>query len=180
MTRYLCSIILLLWIAALVAGCAGTASPAAPPPEEPLPPTTEPPPTVEPPTPTPVSPTPTPVSPTPAGPVSSPLIHGLAVVESVEILILESFPVQVHAVARGYTPDGCTEVDQILVERQDNLFRVTLTTVRPAHVACIEIIRPFERTIPLDVVGLLAGVYTVDVNGIGGAFTLTTDNVLPR
>lgn len=108
------------------------------------------------------------------------LVTGTAVVEDIDILILESFPVQVHVVARGYTPDGCTEIDQALVERQDDTFRVTITTVRPANVACIDIIRPFEQTIPLDVLGLPAGTYSVDVNGVRGTFTLATDNVLPR
>lgn len=32
---------------------------------------------------------------------------GMAPVESIEILILESFPVQVHILAKGSLPDNC-------------------------------------------------------------------------
>jgi putative hemolysin len=51
-------------------------------------------------------------------PPSGEMIHGEAVVETIDILILESFPVQVNVVARGYLPDGCTEIDEIHQERQ--------------------------------------------------------------
>jgi inhibitor of cysteine peptidase len=101
---------------------------------------------------------------------------GLAQVESIDILILESFPVQVHVLARGTLPDSCTTIDQISKERDGTTFRVTLITARPAE-ACAQVLTPFEETIPLDVYGLDAGTYTVDVNGVTGTFTLEFDNV---
>ncbi len=45
-------------------------------------------------------------------------IYGTAVVESTEILVLESFPVQIHVVAKGYLPDGCTEIDRVEKKRR--------------------------------------------------------------
>ncbi|MCA9900330.1 MAG: hypothetical protein KC433_19200, partial [Anaerolineales bacterium] len=36
-----------------------------------------------------------------------------ASVDSIEILILESFPVQVNVRARGDLPDGCTTIDNV-------------------------------------------------------------------
>jgi inhibitor of cysteine peptidase len=54
-------------------------------------------------------------------------IYGTAVVESIEILVLESFPVQIHVVARGYLPDGCTEIDRVEEKRDGNIFTVTIT-----------------------------------------------------
>jgi inhibitor of cysteine peptidase len=45
---------------------------------------------------------------------------------------------------------------------------------------CTQIVVPFEESIPLDVVGLPAGTYTVDVNGVTGSFTLDVDNQLPE
>lgn len=103
-----------------------------------------------------------------------------ASVESIEILILESFPVQIHVVARGHLPDDCTEIAEITQERQGNTFSVTITTARPANVACAEKVVSFEEVIPLDVVGLPAGTYTVDVNGVRDSFELTVDNVAPE
>jgi len=54
-------------------------------------------------------------------------IIGLAPVEEIEIVILESFPVQVQVIARGNLPDPCTEIYQINQEIEDNTFpdRVT-------------------------------------------------------
>ena len=46
----------------------------------------------------------------------------LAPVEEIEIVILESFPVQVHVIARGNLPDPCTEVSEVLQEREGNTF----------------------------------------------------------
>ena len=51
-------------------------------------------------------PTATPLPPTDAPP-SEP-VTGTANVESIQILMLESFPVQVNARMRGVLPDGCT------------------------------------------------------------------------
>jgi hypothetical protein len=107
------------------------------------------------------------------------VIRGQAVVEEVDIQILESFPVQVHAVARGYLPDGCTVIDEIRQSRTGQAFQVTITTVRPADAMCTQAIVPFEEVIPLEVVGLEAGTYTVDVNGATGRFALDVDNEPP-
>jgi inhibitor of cysteine peptidase len=102
---------------------------------------------------------------------------GRAQVQSIDILILESFPVQVHVVAKGNHPDSCTATDQLLQEREGNTFRLTLTTTRPEDKMCPQEPVPFEQVIPLDVYGLAAGTYTVDVNGVTGTFTLDIDNV---
>jgi inhibitor of cysteine peptidase len=116
-----------------------------------------------------------PVGETPSGGT----LHGEAVVEMIDILILESFPVQVNVVARGYLPDGCTEIDEIRTERTGQSFQIAITTARPADAMCTEAIVPFEETISLDVYGLPAGSYTVEVNGVTGAFELAVDNALP-
>ncbi len=102
---------------------------------------------------------------------------GLATVEEIDILIAESFPVQVFVVARGYLPDPCTEICEVSTEREGNAFLVAIKTYR-APGACIQVIQPFEETISLDVYGLSAGTYTVDVNGVKGSFTLEIDNIL--
>jgi len=125
--------------------------------------------------------TPSPVAPTPTATASDgAFIHGKASVESIEILELESFPVQITVIARGNLPDGCTEIDQISVtsDREARLFRMDITTVRERAEICTQALVPFERNIRLDVYGLSAGTYTVDVNGVTGSFTLQQDNVL--
>jgi inhibitor of cysteine peptidase len=103
----------------------------------------------------------------------------IAQVDSIDLLMLESFPVQVTVMARGNLPDGCSTIDQVTQERQGNTFKVTITTMRPAgKVVCTMLLVAFEQAIALEVRGLPAGTYTVDVNGVTGSFTLDVDNVL--
>jgi inhibitor of cysteine peptidase len=104
---------------------------------------------------------------------------GRATVESLDIRILESFPVQVHVTIKGYVSDSCTTAGPIEQERDGNTFRITVGATRPGGAMCAQVITPFEQSIALDVAGLKAGTYTVDANGVTGTFELTTDNVLP-
>lgn len=112
------------------------------------------------------SPTPSPL-PTPIGGVW----RGTAAVERVDIRILESFPVQVHVTASGNLPDGCTQIDEIAQARKGYAFTVTMSTVRPADAVCTLALVPFQEVIPLDVAGLPAGTYTVNLNGVSGMST---------
>ncbi len=106
-------------------------------------------------------------------------VFGLATVESVQILLLESFPVQVNVQVSGELPNGCTEIDDIITQTAGTQFDVALTTVQQPDVVCTEAVVPFEEMVPLDVDGLEAGTYTVTVNGVQGTFTLDVDNSLP-
>jgi inhibitor of cysteine peptidase len=114
-----------------------------------------------------------------AMPADQAVTTGKASVQSIEILIMESFPVQIAVLARGELPDACTEIDQVdqRVDPEAQALWVEITTVRPTDLACIQVLAPFEERIPLDVYGLPAGTYTVDVNGVTGTFTLSVDNV---
>lgn len=105
-------------------------------------------------------------------------LYGNAIVESIEIMALETFPVQIKVNARGYLPDGCTKIGEITNEKKENTFLVSIRTVRPAEAFCTAAIVPFQEVIPLDVYGLKAGTYTVDVNGVNGTFRLEADNIL--
>jgi inhibitor of cysteine peptidase len=104
--------------------------------------------------------------------------YDMANVESIDILTLESFPVQIHVIAEGYLPDGCTEIDEIKTEREGNIFNINITTKRPKDAICTQAIEDFKETIPLEVQGLSAGNYTVNVNGVTGSFELAVDNIL--
>ncbi len=107
-------------------------------------------------------------------------ITRMAGIDSIEIRMLESMPVQVKVIVGGYLSDGCTRIDRITQERAGNDFRIAISTKRPAGVNCPQVIVPFQETIPLDVLGLLAGTYTVTVNRVSDTFTLQTDNIVPE
>lgn len=121
----------------------------------------------------------TPATQEPGVPSETETVRGLAPVETIEIVMLESFPVQVQVIARGNLPDGCTTIDESLVERAENNFRVTITTTRPAGAICTEALVPFDQVVSLDVLGLSAGSYNVDVNGVTDSFELAVDNIAP-
>ena len=118
------------------------------------------------------TPTTAPSTPTTAAPLQQE-----AAVDSIEILILESFPVQVNVRARGDLPDGCTTIDSVNTVRTGTTFNINITTLRQTGEICTEALVPFEETIALEVLELSAGTYTVNVNGINGSFTLQVDNV---
>lgn len=109
-----------------------------------------------------------------------------ATVESLEINILESYPVQAQAVVSGYLPDGCTELDEITVEREGDEFILTLNTRRlTGDVACTEALVPFEETIDLDIAGLEGGftviaqdrTATFSLEGGGSAYPIGEDDM---
>ena len=102
---------------------------------------------------------------------------GLASVDEIDIFILESFPVQVQVIASGNLPDPCTEIFEVLQEREGDTFFITIKTYRPPGF-CIQVLAPFEEIIPLEVYELPAGAYTVDVNGVQATFDLEVDNIL--
>jgi pimeloyl-ACP methyl ester carboxylesterase len=110
--------------------------------------------------------------------VEGQIITAKAMVENIEILLLESFPIQVNVVAQGNLPDGCTEIAEITEEQEGNAFEITITTSRPADKMCTQMLVPFEEVISLDVVGLPAGVYAVNVNGVSDTFEFTVDNAM--
>lgn len=112
------------------------------------------------------------------GPYGEEYVYGTANVESIQIITLESFPVQIQVIAEGYLPDGCTEIDGTKVEREGNVFNISISTKRPKDAVCTQAIENFTKIIPLEVQGLKAGNYTVNVNGVTGSFELAMDNIL--
>jgi hypothetical protein len=111
-----------------------------------------------------------------ATPSPTPPLDDTIVVDRVEVVILESFPVQVQAIVHGTLPDACAFIQQAEQVRRDNVFEVTLTPAWQANARCAPDRTPFEHTVPLDVVGLPAGTYVVEAHGARGTFALSTPN----
>jgi inhibitor of cysteine peptidase len=105
-------------------------------------------------------------------------VYSTANVEKIDIMILESFPVQIQVVAEGYLPDGCTEISEVKTEKVGNAFNINISTIRPKDAVCTQALVNFTQIIPLEVQGLKAGNYTVNVNGVKGSFNLAVDNML--
>ncbi len=100
-----------------------------------------------------------------------------ATVEAIEILQVDTFPVEVSVIASGHFPDECTNIDQIRQDRRGGTFVVAIDSVQYGGSVCPENRIPFEESIELDLIGLPAGIYVVDVNGLQGTFKLQRDNI---
>lgn len=99
-----------------------------------------------------------------------------AIVRRAEAVFLESFPLQVHIQIEGDLPDGCTSVYRTDSELREDTFVVKVITLRERDAICTQALQPFEASAPLDVYGLPAGTYQVEVNGLSTQFTFTQDN----
>lgn len=99
-----------------------------------------------------------------------------AAVSEIQIVLLESLPVKVNVVAKGYLPNSCYKVGKIETGKTpEGNHNITIWTDVKDSV-CTQALVPFEQVIPLDVVGFPKGVYSVTVNGIPGNFELQMDN----
>jgi inhibitor of cysteine peptidase len=101
---------------------------------------------------------------------------GGATVDSAELFIMESFPVQVSLLISGNLADGCTTIREIRQERSGAEFTVTVVTERDPEAICTMALVPFAERIALEVEGLAAGDYTVNVHGVTADFRLDIDN----
>ena len=107
------------------------------------------------------------------------IIGESAYVDSLDMLFLESFPLQVHALVKGNLPDGCTKIREITVEKEsEEHFTIHIITQSPDGLMCTQALVPFEENVALDVYGLPAGTYTVTAGEIETSFTFEQDNSL--
>ena len=103
----------------------------------------------------------------------------LAAVDEVSVIIMETLPGTAAVIAQGYLPDGCTSIVdmRMTIDEEAGLFQVTLGTYRDPEAMCTMALVPFEEVVELPIMGLAAGTYTVEVNGVGTTFELAVDNV---
>jgi hypothetical protein len=98
--------------------------------------------------------------PTPLGPVR---VRGPVFVESSEILMLESFPVQVRLHVAGTLPTPCHELMWDVADPdEEGRILVDLYSESDPGLACIQIIEPFDVSIPLG--SYAEGSFTVWLN----------------
>ena len=132
-------------------------------------------PTTEPSVPQPAAPDPT----APAEPSEPNAPEGSSVyINQLDIMILESFPVQVSVDVQGELKDGCQQLDGITASRVGNLFTLNIEAHSEGD-ACTMALVPFTENLFLDVAGLSAGTYQVVANGTTAEFTLDIDNSTP-
>ncbi|MEM7336960.1 MAG: hypothetical protein AAF490_33115 [Chloroflexota bacterium] len=100
----------------------------------------------------------------------------LVYVDSAEVIILESFPVQVQVALSGTLSDGCISLESVTPRFDGESFVLELNADRPSDMMCTAVLTPFEEVVSLEVDGLKAGTYTVQVQDQNTSFTLEMDN----
>lgn len=101
--------------------------------------------------------------------------HNLAVVDTVDVLVNKSNPVQVVVHIAGVQAVACAALLEPAISRMDATFTIVQaeTMMKPGEV-CMSLLAttPFSRDIKLDAEGLAPGRYSVNVNGKQASFTL--------
>lgn len=97
---------------------------------------------------------------------------GEAIVESVEIRVRETTPVQIEAVIRGQLPDVCSFIQAAGVAVEGNIFTIRLTTARQLTQRCIQVLTPFEQVVRLGAPEPATGSYEVHIGSVVASFTL--------
>ena len=80
-------------------------------------------------------------------------------------LVLESFPMQLHLVVKGYLSDACTVHHETTQRRADSTVNVHITTKRPDDAMCAQVITEVTIRVPLEG-GFLSGRYKIIVNDV--------------
>ncbi len=87
------------------------------------------------------------------------------VIESVEPLILESYPMQLQLNVTGYQSNGCDYPVQVEQAMDGNNIIVRIFIEMPLAVTCPAVIVPYDATIPIDG-SFTGGSYTIIVNNV--------------
>jgi inhibitor of cysteine peptidase len=101
-------------------------------------------------------------------------------IESVDIVFLESFPLQVHAILKGHIPDNCRSgiFAKANYDSVAKTFKIDLRASQFLGMPCMPMPVYFEKSVALDVSGLQKGTYTVKTATITKEFTFNSDNIL--
>ena len=92
------------------------------------------------------------------------LLRAEAYIDSVELLAMESFPVQYSITLKGNLPTPCHQL-RVLYNEPDaqNNIKLEVYSVAEPDAVCVMMVQPFEQSIYLG--SFSAGHYTVWVNG---------------
>ncbi|MGD2159458.1 MAG: hypothetical protein PVG32_21455 [Anaerolineales bacterium] len=100
------------------------------------------------------------------------LKRGEVFIDGSEVLLLESFPVQVQLRVVGNLPTPCNELRAVVSEPDDqSRIEVEIYSVRDPDMICTQVLEPFEANISIG--DFTEGEYTIWVNGEqAGKFSL--------
>ncbi len=98
-----------------------------------------------------------------------------AIVESIDVQIVEDEPLQALATIKGRLPDdGCTTIAGVNQLRSGNIFTFNISTNFDTAAQCNQVATPFERVETLYTTGLPIGQYVINAGSISHIFKLVT------
>jgi len=107
---------------------------------------------------------PTPLLPTAPIATEPARVRGPAFIDSSELLMLESFPVQVRLRVTGTLPTPCHELLwNVIPPDEEGRIRVDLYTESDPDLACIQVLQEFDTSLALG--SFAEGAFTVWLNG---------------
>lgn len=89
---------------------------------------------------------------------------------TVEVGVGSPIPVFVHV--NGNLPDTCAQVEHMETIQDGSKFIIKLGSIPSNDEGCTQDTLPFRISIPLNVLDLPVGKYSVEVNGVSGDFTI--------
>ncbi len=98
-------------------------------------------------------------------------------VDDISFQILESFPLRVHVMVKGYLRDACTVVNETSQRRDGPTVHINITTKRPVDLMCAQVITETTVRVPLEGV-FFPGRYKVIVNDFEKDLIIPGDNFI--
>ncbi len=83
-------------------------------------------------------------------PVTLPPTRSMTTIRDVQVIVLESSPMQVQLHVTGEQPDGCELPVQVDQQREGNTVTLSIYRDLPGDVFCPMVLQPYEDSIMLD------------------------------
>jgi hypothetical protein len=93
-------------------------------------------------------------------------------IDEVRVEVGVGSPIPVHVNVSGSLPDTCAQLEYSEIKLDGSNFIIQLSTLPGSGDDCIKDALPFRMSIPLNIIGLPVGDYSVDVNGARANFKL--------
>lgn len=91
---------------------------------------------------------------------------GQVYISNADILIMESFPVQVSLSVSGELPSPCHQlVSEVETPDKENRIHVNVESRAESDEACIQVLEAFSTQLSIDMQGARNGIYSVWLNG---------------
>jgi len=97
----------------------------------------------------------------------------LAPIHEVEVVIMESFPVQVGVHIKGGLSDGCTTFHDAVVTREGDTVNIEVTVQRPGDAICTQVYGFFEKNLNLGSEFTAGTTYNLKVNDYTTTFEIS-------